>query len=71
MDRRILVINEATLSNAELLSDKVDSGDFLRNWVLDLKSGVDFKKRNGSVFTNEELTRPGTYVASFFENGFG
>jgi hypothetical protein len=46
----------------EHLADQVETGDLLRDAVLDLQAGVDLEERDGAVLTHQELAGAGTDV---------
>ena len=49
----------ATLS---LLTDQVDTGDKLGNWVLDLQAGVHLEKVKRAIAVEQKLDRAETVV---------
>src|SRR5690606_21928390 len=59
---RVVVVQDATLGEAELLPHEVDAGDLLGNRMLDLQPSVDLEERDGAVGGDEELTGPRAHV---------
>lgn len=57
-----------THGNAELLADKVDSGELFRDGVLDLDSSVHLHEVELALAIEEELNGAGGVVVGMFGN---
>ena len=68
---RVLLLNLLAASNAELLTNQVQTGNLLGNRVLHLQTGVHLKEGDGAVGTDQELTGAGTLVAGLAQNRAG
>ena len=68
---RVVVVDDATLGDAELLADKVDAGDLLAHRVLDLEASVDLEEGDGAVLAHEELACARVVVAGFAHDRLG
>ena len=68
---RVLLLNLLAASNAELLTNQVQTGNLLGDRMLHLQSSVHLKEGDGAVGADQELAGAGTLVASLAQNRAG
>ena len=67
-DLGVRKVDETSLGDSELFTNKIEARDFFRDGVFHLQASIDLEERDGAVRANQELAGSRPDVPDLFQD---